>query len=197
MRKMSNTKLSISIVVLLFSILFTSTISATSLGVSPATISLEGRPGTTVEKVLTVSTSDEEPLSVRVSAEGELIDWITFEPKSLLSVSKSDPLKLKIKFKIPRFTAKRTYEDIITISTLPSENSGSGTGSAISTGVAVRTSLKVSSSATMTSDVTKSSPESETSDQRVEKGISIFLIIATIALGLLLFWIRKKKNAVY
>ena len=163
-------------------IICSSIVSAVSLGVSPATLEINGAPGSTVEKTLTVSTSDTETLSISVSAESELKEWISYEPKSDLTVTRLTPLKLNIKFKIPRSAEEKTYEDIITIAT-KNDNSADqgGSGSNIAAGVAVRTSLNVS-------------------NEFKEGGsnLLIYIIILLIITFLGFFWImkgRKWKNA--
>ena len=179
MEKISKTKLFIiPIVISLFLIMLVNTASAFSLGVSPATLDFQIAPGSSVEKTITISTSNEDPLPISVSAESELKDWLTFKPRSGLSVKKGEPLKLKVKIKVPGDAVEKKYEDVITISAFVPVTTEEGAGSKIATGVAVKTSLEVSSRFKEKAGVSMGV-------------IAIVVILVLLILASIIFWLRK------
>ena len=184
MEKMVRKKVLVFLVSFLFSVMIINTVSAVSLGVSPATLDFKAAPGSSVEKPVLISTSTEGLLKVSISSESELGDWISFKPSSDLSVKRGSPLRISIKVKVPRSADERIYEDIITVTaTSPVSTSEGGTGSRIVTGVAIKTSLKVSS------------------DIQVEKskisawGITAgFLTVVLVVILIALLWLRRKRR---
>ena len=124
--------------------LISPTVYGISLGISPGTISFKDvLRGGYAERVVTVSTSSDEPINCRVILGGPFKEWLSFEPGENFTLSANSRLQLKVIVKPPGDVPNGIYDGFITVRAEPTGEPGPGMGAAIATAVAMKASIEI------------------------------------------------------
>lgn len=113
--------------------LFISSVYGVSLGVSPGRINFNNmlKDGY-AEQYVTISTSTNEIVTAHYKLEGEVADWVSFEPdEEQFAMSFSEPYKLKVITTPPGDVAVGTYGGRLTFTTDHLGSASTGMGSII------------------------------------------------------------------
>lgn len=149
-----NKFLALATVLCMFSMLALA--GAVSLGVSPATISVDNMlRGGYAETTVLVSTSSSDVLTGTISASGDIADWLTFEPRTF-EIEPNSMKSLKAIIQPPEDVANGEYNGTITISVrVKDDESGSGHGMSIGAAAGILTDVAVSDRETKDYKVTE------------------------------------------
>jgi hypothetical protein len=92
---------------------------ALSIGVSPGKVNFQNMlKGGYAEKTVTISTNSDQELTGHFDVSGEISEWIRFEPNTTtITLSKTDPYKLRIIAEPPQDVRNGSYSGSITIVT--------------------------------------------------------------------------------
>ncbi|MEA3255893.1 MAG: hypothetical protein U9Q22_08685 [Candidatus Altiarchaeota archaeon] len=120
-------------------------VSAIGIGVSPGSVSFSNvlRSGY-AEKTIMLSTSSEDPIECRITAEGPFKDWLSYGSGETFTLPPRSHLRLKISVQPPEDIPNGVYEGYITVAVSAKGDSGRGMGSVISTAVSLRASIEIS-----------------------------------------------------
>lgn len=130
---MGNLKKDIVPVLLLFFFLFCYSASAAIIGVSPSIARFPKMlKGGYAETPVLVTTSNEVPIKAHLTPEGDIKDWIIFDPdETNFTFSKDDPYDFTMIIQPPGDTQSRNYSGLLKITTDELETVESGAGSSI------------------------------------------------------------------
>jgi len=128
---------------LLFVILSAGSAHAVSIGISPADIGFEDLlKGGYAEKTIAVSTSSETYVNFAMSAQGDIKDWIEFEP-SEGAISRASMKRVTVIVRPPGNVANGLYGGSVVVSAEPQEAGGDGVGVGVATGAAAGISIEI------------------------------------------------------
>lgn len=117
---------------------------AVSIGISPAELDFENvLKGGYAEGTVAVSTSNEEPLDFLIWAEGQIGDWIEFEPSENLTFSRDQMRRITVIVRPPGNVANGVYTGSIMVSTKSAEPEGGDFGVGVTTGTASDVTVRV------------------------------------------------------
>jgi hypothetical protein len=122
-----------------------SCVSAVNIGVSPGTAHFKKMlKGGYASRVVTITTSLEQPLTAHYEVYGEVEDWVDIETNSSSFVlSRDEPYRMKIMMRPPSDVANGNYTGAIRIVTDHLGSLGGGTGSVVRAAVTVQLRVEI------------------------------------------------------